>query len=67
MNFFNQVIKSAVPSPDAKYKITDISLEYEIAAQPTLAKYVLDEHESMDRLEMKLGPCKPLFHSHFNH
>ena len=29
-NDYNQVIESAVASPDAKYKITDISLEYEI-------------------------------------
>ena len=38
-NDYNRVIKSAV-SPkvrDAKYKITDISLEYEIATQPDLA------------------------------
>ena len=35
---YNRVIKSMVASPDAKYKITDISLEYEIVTQPTLAK-----------------------------
>ena len=37
-NNYNQVTKSGVSSPkvpDAKYKITDISLEYEIATQPT--------------------------------
>ena len=35
-NDYNQVIKSAVSPkvPDAKYKITDISLEYEIVTQP---------------------------------
>ena len=41
---YNRVIKSAVASPDAKYKITDISLEYEIVTQPTLAKYISDEY-----------------------
>ena len=29
-------------SPDAKYKITDISSEYEIVSQPTLAKHISD-------------------------
>ena len=36
-NDYNLVTKSGVSSPkvpDAKYKITDISLEYEIATQP---------------------------------
>ena len=36
-NDYNRVTKSAVSSPkvpDAKYKMTDISLEYEIATQP---------------------------------
>ena len=40
-NDYNRVIKSRVSSPkvpDAKYKITDISLEYEIATQPDLAR-----------------------------
>ena len=41
-NNYNQVIKSAVASPDAKYEIKDISLEYEIVTQPTLAKYISD-------------------------
>ena len=39
-NDYNRVTKSGVSSPkvpDAKYKITDISLEYEIATQPDLA------------------------------
>ena len=38
-NDCNRVIKSAVASPDANYKITDISLEYEIATQPTCKIY----------------------------
>ena len=46
-NDYNQVIKSVVASPDAKYKITDISLEYEIVTQPTLTKHISDEYQSM--------------------
>ena len=46
-NDYNRVIKSAVASPDAKYKVTDISLEYETVTQPTLAKYISDEYQSM--------------------
>ena len=38
-NDYNRVIKSAVASPDAKYVISNISLEYEIVTQPTLAKH----------------------------
>ena len=41
-NDYNRVTKSTVASPDAKYKITHISLEYEIVTQPTLAKYISD-------------------------
>ena len=45
---YNRVIKSTVASPDAKYKITDISLEYEIViTQSTLTKYISDEYQSM--------------------
>ena len=46
----NQVIKSAVSSPKvpyAKYKITDISLEYEIATQPDLARSIRSEYQHM--------------------
>ena len=46
-NDYNRVIKSAVASPDAKYKITDISLEYEIVTQATLPKYISDEYQNM--------------------
>ena len=46
-NNYNRVIKSAVASPDAKYKISDISLEYEIVTQPTLAKDISGEYQSM--------------------
>ena len=44
------VTKSGVSSPkvpDAKYKITDISLEYEIATQPYLVKSIRSEYEHM--------------------
>ena len=34
-------------SPDAKYKITDISLEYEIVTQPDLARSIADEYQNM--------------------
>ena len=50
-NNYNRVTKSGVSSPevpDAKYKITDISLEYEIATQPDLARSI--------RLEL-IWPC----------
>ena len=46
-NYYNQVTKSAVASPDAKYKITDISLEYEIVTQPELARFIRSEYQSM--------------------
>ena len=49
-NDYNRVIKSAVSSPkvpDAKYKITDISLEYEIATQPDLVRSVRSEYQHM--------------------
>ena len=49
-NDYNRVTKSAVSSPkvpDAKYKITDISLEYQIAAQPDLARSIRSEYQHM--------------------
>ena len=49
-NDFNQVTKFGVSSPkvpDAKYKITDISLEYEIATQPDLARSIRSEYQHM--------------------
>ena len=39
-NDYNRVIKSAVASPDATYKITDISLEYDNVTQPDLARFI---------------------------
>ena len=49
-NDYNRVTKSAVSSPkvpDAKYKITDVSLEYEIVTQPDLARSIRSEYQSM--------------------
>ena len=48
-NDYNQVIKSPISPkvPDAKYKITDISLEYEIATQPDLTRSIRYEYQHM--------------------
>ena len=49
-NNYNRVTKSRVSSPkvqDAKYKITDISLQYEIATQPDLVRSIRSEYQSM--------------------
>ena len=48
-NDYNRVIKSTVSPkvPDAKYKITDISLEYEIVTQPDLAISIRSEYQHM--------------------
>ena len=49
-NDYNQGTNSGVSSPkvpDAKYKITDISLEYEIATQPDLARSIRSEYQHM--------------------
>ena len=47
-NDYNRVTKSGVSSPkvpDAKYKITDIPLEYEIATQPNLARSIRSKYQ----------------------
>ena len=48
-NNYNRVIKSPISPkvPDAKYKITDISLEYEIATQPDLTRSIRSEYQHM--------------------
>ena len=49
-NDYNRVIKSTVAPPafpDTKYEIKDISLEYEIVAQPTLARSIADKYQNM--------------------
>ena len=44
---YNRAIKSAVASPDAKYVISNISLEYEIVTNSTLARHISDEYQNM--------------------
>ena len=49
-NDYNRVTKSGVSSskvPDAKYKITDISLEYEITTQPNHVRSIRSEYQHM--------------------
>ena len=46
-NDYNRVINSSVATPNAKYKITDISLEYEIVTQPDLARSIKAEYDEM--------------------
>ena len=49
-NDYNRVTKSGVSLPkvpDAKYKITDISLEYEIATQPDHARSIRSKYQHM--------------------
>ena len=49
-NNYNRVISSTVSSsevPDAMYKITDISLEYDLVTQPDLARSIKDEYDEM--------------------
>ena len=50
VNDYNRVTKSGVSSPKvpaANYKITDVSLEYEIATQPDLAGSIRSEYQHM--------------------
>ena len=47
LNDYSRVINSLVAAPDAKYKITDISLEYEIVTRPDLARSIRSEYQSM--------------------
>ena len=56
-NDYNRVTKSGVSSPkvpDAKYKITDISLEYEIVTQPDLARSIRSEYQHMALLSDRI-------------
>ena len=46
-NDYNRVISSSVASPDVKYKITNVSLDYEIVTQPDLARSIKDEYQNM--------------------
>ena len=58
-NDHNRVINSSVAAPDAMYKITDISLEYEIITQPDLARSIKAEYDEMalyyDRILRQCG------------
>ena len=53
-NDYNPVINSSVSAPDAKYKIKDISLEYEIVIQPDLARSIRSEYQSMVLLYVRI-------------
>ena len=56
-NDYNRVTKSRVSSPkvqDAKYKITDISLEYKIATQPDLTRSIRSEYQHMALLHDRI-------------
>ena len=56
-NDYNRVAKSGVSSPkvpDAKYKITDISLEFEITTQPDLARSIRSEYQHMALLHDRI-------------
>ena len=46
-NDYNRVINSSVAAPDAKYKITDISLEYEVITQPDLVRSIRSKYQHM--------------------
>ena len=51
---YNRVIKSAVASPDAKYEISNISLEYEIVTHPTLTSFIKAEYREMVSLHDRI-------------
>ena len=56
-NDYNRVTKSGVSSPkvsDTKYKITDISLEYDIVTQPDLARSIRSEYQQMALLSDRI-------------
>ena len=44
---YNRVTKSGVASPDAKYEISNISLEYEIITNSALARSIKTEYDEM--------------------
>ena len=54
MKLCSTIINSSVAAPDATYKITDISLEYEIVTQPDLARSIRSEYQSMALLYDKI-------------
>ena len=46
-NDYNRVTKSTVTSPDARYEISNISLEYKIVTHSTLARSIKTEYDEM--------------------
>ena len=46
-NDYNRVTKSTVASPDAKYEISNVSSEYEIVTNSTLARSIKTEYDEM--------------------
>ena len=46
-NDYNRVTKSAIASPDAKYEISNTSLEYEIVTHSALARSIKTEYDKM--------------------
>ena len=47
-NYDRVIVSPGSPSKlDAKYKITDVSLEYEIVTQPGLARHIAMEYQRM--------------------
>ena len=52
-NDYNQVISSS--KTDATYKITDITLEYDIVTQPDLARSIRSEYDKMVRCMTELS------------
>ena len=59
-NDYSQVTKSAVASPDAKYKISNISLEYEIVTQPDLTRSIKTEYDEMVSLYDRILRHRPI-------
>ena len=62
-NDYNRLTKSRVSSPkvpDAKYKVTDISLEYEIVTQPDLARSIRSEYQHMALLMTEFSDIEKL-------
>ena len=57
-NYYNRVINSS--KTDAMYKITDISLEYEIVTQPNLARHISNEYQSMVLLYDRILRCRQI-------
>ena len=63
-NDYNRVTKSGVSSPkvpDATYKITDISLEYEIITQPDLARYIRSKYQHMALRTIEFSDIERLY------